>query len=112
MEIEGRVSAGVAILDLKGRLVMDDGEKLFLQRVDELIRQGHRHILLNFNGVSDLDSTGVGVLVWKYITLQRQGGALKLLRLTPRCRRILTTTKLLSVLKAFDSEAEAVESFR
>ena len=112
MEVERRISGGVAILDLTGRLVQDDGETLFRQKVDELIQQGHRRILVNFNGVSDLDSTGVGVVVWKYITLKRQGGALKLLRLTPRCRRILTTTRLLSVLEAFDSEAEAVESFR
>lgn len=112
MKIEARVSAGVAILDLNGRLVLDDGERLLRQRVDELIQQGHRHILVNFANVSELDSTGVGVVVWKYITLHRQGGALKLLSLTPRCRRILATTKLLSVLAVFDSETEAIDSFR
>jgi len=111
MEIETRVSGGVAILDLKGRLVLDDGEKLFLQKADEAIQQGHRRVLVNFAGVSEMDSTGVGVVVWKYITLKRQGGALKLLHLSARCRRILTTAKLLSVLASFDSEAEAIESF-
>ena len=112
MEIEERVSAGVSILDLKGRLVLDDGEKLFLQKVDALIQRGQKSILVNFSDVSDLDSTGVGVLVWKYITLRRQSGSLKLLRLSPRARRILSTAKLLSVLDAFESEADAVESFR
>lgn len=112
MEIAARVSGGVDILDLKGRLVLDDGDIVFRRQVDALIQEGHRRILLNFAEVTDLDSTGVGVVVWKYITLQRQGGALKLERLNTRCHRILRTARLLTVLATFDSEAEAIDSFQ
>jgi len=113
VEIEERISGDVAILDLRGRLVQDDdGEGLFRQKVDDLIQRGRKNILLNLNDVTDLDSTGVGAVVWKYVTLKRQGGTLKLVGLTPRSRRILATAKLLTVLAAFDAEAEAVKSFQ
>ncbi len=111
MEIAERAVGGVVILDLNGRLVLSDGEKALRQKIDDLLQTGHTKILLNFNDVTYLDSAGVGTVVWKYVTLRRQGGALKLLNLTSRSRKVLTITKLLTVLDVFESEADAVKSF-
>ena len=111
MEIAERLVGSVVVLDLNGRLILSDGEEPFRLKLDELIRQGRLQVLVNFEGVSYLDSAGVGAVVWKYVSLRRQGGALKLLNLKPRSHRVLTTTKLLTVLENFDSESEAVASF-
>ncbi|OFW25145.1 MAG: hypothetical protein A3H97_19920 [Acidobacteria bacterium RIFCSPLOWO2_02_FULL_65_29] len=111
MEIVERFVDNVAVLDLKGRLILADGDGMFLRKIDELIRLGHTRILLNFHDVSYLDSAGVGVVVWKYVTLKRQGGALKLLHLKDRSQKVLRVTRILTVLESFDSETEAVASF-
>ena len=42
----------------------------------------------------------------------RQGGSLKLLNLTKRIEDLLSITKLLTVFDTFDSEAEAVKSYK
>lgn len=112
MDIAERLVGGVAILDLKGRLVLAEGEKDFRQAVDDLIARGQKRIVVNLDQVTYLDSAGVGAIVWKYVTVKRQGGALKLLRLHTRTHRVLSVTKLLTVLETFESEADAVASFK
>ena len=112
MDIAERFAGDVAILDLKGRLILSDGEKAFRDKVDALVAGGQKRILVNLDDVSYLDSAGVGAIVWKYVTLRRQGGSLKLLRLHTRTHKVLTVTKLLTVLETFESEAEALSSFQ
>lgn len=112
MEIAERLQDGVAILDISGRLILSDGEREFRQKVDDLIARGEKRILVNLDGVTYLDSAGVGAIVWKYVTLKRQGGDLRLLNLHMRTHKVLSVTKLLTVLKSFDAEAAAVASFR
>jgi anti-sigma B factor antagonist len=111
MDLKQRGLAGVIILDLTGRLILGDGEELFKQKIDELIEKGHTQFLVNLSGVTYIDSAGVGMLVWKYITLKRRGGALKLLNLQSRTRTVLSITRLLTVLENFDNEMDAVLSF-
>jgi anti-sigma B factor antagonist len=111
MDIAERIVGGVAILDLHGRLILSDGERVFRQKVDALIARGQKMFLVNLDDVSYLDSAGVGAVVWKYVTLKRQGGSLKLLRLHPRTQKVLSVTKLLTVLETFDSEADALATF-
>jgi anti-anti-sigma factor len=111
MDIAERRVGGVTILDLRGRLVLAEGELTFRQKIDELIGQGNRAFLINFDNVTYIDSAGVGVVVWKYVTLKRQGGSLKLLHLHPRTYKVFSVTKLLTVLEHFDSEPAALKSF-
>jgi anti-anti-sigma factor len=102
----------VAVLDLKGRLILDDGEKTFRQEVDTLIGSGRMNILVNFDGVTYLDSAGVGAVVWKYVTLKRKGGMMKLLNLRAKSHRVLSVTRILTVMEAYEDEAQALKSFQ
>jgi anti-sigma B factor antagonist len=44
--------------------------------------------------------------------VSRQGGKLKLLNLTKRITDLLSITKLLTVFETYDSEADAIQSFK
>jgi anti-anti-sigma factor len=111
MRIEQRELSGVVILDLYDRFVLEDGVNPFVEKMNALIRQGRKRILLNFQGVTYLDSAGVGAVAWKYVTARKQDGDVRLVHLRPRSFKVLETTKLLSVIQSFDSEAAALESF-
>lgn len=111
MQISERTVGGVIILDLEGRLVAEDGVPLFLERMNGLIRLRRTKILLNFEHVTYLDSSGVGAIAWKYVTAQKHNGHVKLLNLKTKTHTILALTKLLTVLESFDSEERAIESF-
>jgi anti-sigma B factor antagonist len=111
MNIKERRVGGVLVLDIEGRLILGDGEQLLRETLDRLIQGGEKQLLLNLTGVSYLDSAGIGALIWKYISLKRRSGVLKLLNPQPRVETVLAVTKLLTVLEAFESEADALASF-
>jgi anti-sigma B factor antagonist len=111
MRIEQRESGGVIILDLFDRFVAEDGVDIFVEKMNALIRQGKRRILLNFAGITYLDSAGVGAVAWKFVTARKQDADVRLLHLLPRSFKVLETTKLLTVIQSYDSEPDAIESF-
>jgi len=111
MQIEERTAGDVVLLDLKGKITLGEGDELLKDKVNSLVNQGHKKIVLNLADVPYIDSAGLGEVVRTYTTVSRQGGALKLLNLTKRITDLLSITKLLTVFETFDSEGEAVRSF-
>jgi anti-sigma B factor antagonist len=111
MQIDQRTVGDVVVLDLKGRITMGEGDELLKDKVNSLVNQGHKKIVLNLAEVPYVDSAGLGEIVRTYTTVSRQGGSLKLLNLTKRITDLLSITKLLTVFETFDSENDAVRSF-
>ena len=111
MEIAERTVNEVTILDLKGKMTLGEGDELLKDKINSLVLQNRRRILLNLAEVPYIDSAGLGEVVRTYTTVSRQGGSLKLLNLTKRIEDLLAITKLLTVFETFDSEAEAVQSY-
>ncbi len=111
IQISERRVGDVTILELDGRLILEEGERPLRDAVDRLVAEGRTRIVLDMQRVTVLDSAGVGMLVCKYLTAFRTGGSLKLLHLTPRADHLLRLTKLSTVFETFDAEDDAVESF-
>src|SRR6267142_6872277 len=111
MQIEERSTGDVTILDLKGRMTMGEGDELLKDKINSLILQGRKKLVLNLEGVPYVDSAGLGEIVRTYTTVSRQGGSLKLVNLTKRITDLLSITKLLTIFDTYDSEADAVRSF-
>lgn len=112
LQIVDRVADGITILDMTGRLVLDEGDATFRDHVVALATAGRRRLIVNLKDVTYIDSAGVGVMVAQMLSTRRAGGDMKLLHLTPRSTRVMTITKLLTVFEAFDDEQEAIRSFR
>jgi len=111
MQIEERVVNDVTILDLKGKITLGDGDEALKDKINSLVQQDRRRILLNFADVPYIDSAGLGEVVRTYTTVSRQGGQLKLVNLTKRITDLLSITKLLTVFETFDSEQDALKTF-
>jgi anti-sigma B factor antagonist len=111
MQIDERTNGDVLILDVKGRITLGEGDELLKDKVNSLLNQGHKKIVLNLAEVPYIDSAGLGEIVRTYTTVSRQGGSLKLLNLTKRITDLLAITKLLTVFETFESENDAVQSF-
>lgn len=111
MQITERSVGDVMVLDVKGKITLGEGDEMLKDKVNSLVNQGQRKIILNLAEVPYLDSAGLGEVVRAYTTVSRQGGSLKLLNLTKRITDLLSITKLLTVFETFDSENDAVRSF-
>jgi anti-sigma B factor antagonist len=113
MEIGQRMVGDVVVIEITGDITLSKGgDVLIKDKVQSLLQQGHRKLLLDLGNVSYVDSAGLGQLVQVYATTSHMGGSLKLVRVTKKLKDLLVLTKLLTVFETFDTEAEAVASFK
>src|SRR5688500_13810777 len=112
MKLTERRAGDVTLLDLQGRLVLDDGDTALREHVNDLVSQGRLKIVVNLKEVVYIDSCGLGVLIARLVSVRNKGGDLRLLHLSPRTHRVFEISKLESVFESFVSEEEAVASFK
>ncbi len=111
MQIEERIVNDVTILDLKGKITLGEGDEALKDKINSLVHQNRKKILLNLEDVPYIDSAGLGEIVRTYTTVSRQGGQLKLVNLTKRITDLLSITKLLTVFETFETESDAMKSY-
>jgi len=107
-----RQAGDVTVLDMSGKITIGEGSVALRAAIRRLLEEGKKRILLNLAGVSYIDSSGIGELVSSYTAINKEDGQLKLLNLTQKIKDLLTITKLLTVFDVYDSEAEALNSFK
>ncbi len=111
MQIAERSAGNVKVLDLSGQITFTHGDLQFKDKINSLVHQGHKNILVNLTNVTHVDSAGLGELVGAYTTVTKAGGSMKLVGLTKRVHDLMAITKLLTVFDAFDSEPDALKHF-
>jgi len=112
MEIRQRDFADLVCLDVEGRLVLPYEDGRLADRVNSLLLQGHRQIVLNLAGVSQIDTTGLASLTSVRQAAARAGAAIKLANLPPRVHNLLVITRLITLFEVLDAEAGATGGFR
>jgi anti-sigma B factor antagonist len=100
----------IAVLSLSGKLTSDHAGQL-KGKVSSLIADGRTQIVLDLSGLTYMDSSGLGEMVSCHTTATGKG-AVKLANLGKRIQDLLVMTKLTMVFDAFDSEQEAIASFK
>lgn len=100
---------GHIIVEASGRL--DFGESCLQLRelAKRLTSDGDRQVILNMQGISYVDSAGIGLLLSIYATIRNQGGDLKLVNVSPRVKELLRITNLLHVFDIYEDESRALE---
>jgi len=111
LKVTTRTKDGVLVVDCSGRIVFGEESSLLRETVKQAVTENNR-IVLNLGEVNYIDSGGLGTLVALRVTAQNAGGTIKLTNLTKRVGDVLQVTKLLTVFEVYNSEAEAIESFR
>ncbi len=109
--ITERAVGDVGILDVAGRLTVEEGSRQLSAHVEKLLDRERLKILVNLEQVPYLDTTGVAELVLSYTWAHRQGGTLKLLNLAPYAERLLKISHLLIIFETFTAESDALRSF-
>ncbi len=109
MHLEERIAGNVAVVTVTGDI--KGGDLLLKDKVQSLLQQGYKSILVDLGGVSYVDSAGLGQLVQAYVTTKNKGGTLKLSNVAKRLNDLLVLTRLVTVFETFDSEAKALASF-
>jgi anti-sigma B factor antagonist len=108
MQISERQVGDVTVLDLSGKLTLTDSAGRLKDKVNSLIFQGNKKVILNLGELSYMDSSGLGEIVACHTTVSRGGGKIGLANIGGRIKDLLVMTKLLTVFDCYDTEQEAV----
>ena len=111
LNINERQAGDVTVLDMSGKITIGEGSVALRTAIRRLLEEGKKRILLNLAQVSYIDSSGIGELVSSFTAVKKEGGTLKLLKLTQKIQDLLAITKLLTVFDTYDEEATALSSF-
>ena len=112
LDIKERQAGDVTVLDMDGKVTIGEGSVALRTAIRRLLEEGKKKILLNLAGVGYIDSSGIGELVSSFTAINKEGGQLKLLKLTQKLQDLLAITKLLTVFDVYDSEADALNSYK
>ena len=112
LKLTKRTVDGILAFECNGRIVFGEESALLRDEVKKAVADGVKRIVLNLREVNYIDSGGLGTLVALHTTAHNAGGAIKLASLTKRVGDLLQVTKLLTVFDVYDSEYDALESFR
>ena len=111
MEISVKETNGVHLLQVEGRLTIGEPSEQLNEALRSVVDGGGRKVVINLNGVPQIDSSGISSLVRISIQLAREGGAVHLVCGPGRVRDALTVTRLVEAIPTFESDAAALASF-
>jgi stage II sporulation protein AA (anti-sigma F factor antagonist) len=100
MLIKSELQDDVMVISIFGELDLKISDKLRCE-LDKIINTSNVNtFILNFEEVSFIDSSGLGVLLGRYKKLKTQGSKLHIINVQPQVKRILTLsgiTRLIDV---------------
>lgn len=108
LQIDARESDGVVVLELTGRLDLGPQIKLLAQHVHQAAQRPEPRVLVNLEGVSFIDSMGLGELVASYTTVKKHGGNLALAAPGELVASVLKVARLPDVIKVYESIDQAL----
>jgi anti-sigma B factor antagonist len=104
-----KVNDKVSVIDVKGELTAF-AEGVLMQAYNQASDGRVRAIVLNFEGLEYMNSSGIGLLVTLLIRINREKQRLLTYGLSEHYRNIFQITRLDDAIGIYDSEEEAVRA--
>ena len=111
LKMNQREVDGVTVVALDGRIVLGEESNALREKINALVAEGKKKIVLNMDNITFIDSAGLGTLVAAHHSAKAQGASLRLCHLGTKFQEVLQITKLMTIFDVSNTEAEAVASF-
>ena len=108
LETGQRKIDGATVLDVVGEIDVYTAPQ-FKEAVNNVLAEGHKHLIINMASVTYMDSSGFGTLLSATKRLRPMGGTVNLVKCNNAIDRILRITRLNTVFSIYDSVDEAIE---
>ena len=91
------------LLSPREPLLAGGAAEAFELQLRQLVRTGHKNLVVDLAGVTAIDSAGIRALVRGHTSAQRAGGNLRLAAAGPAVRKVLEISHLASIFESYDS---------
>jgi len=112
MRIKDRIVDGIGILSLNGKLMGYPETDDLHAEIKSLLGQNVKKIIIDLNGITWMNSLGIGALMRCLTTVRNADGDIALARMGEKTRNVFVITQLVSVFKIHESVEEALEQFK
>ena len=112
MSLEVRTVGDVTILTPKGMLLGGKETDELQGKIRELTEAGNKKLLIDLGKTTFMNSVSLGVLIGGHTSYAKRGAKMKLCAVDKKIQNIFVVTKLSLVFDVYDTEAQALTSFK
>ncbi len=110
LDITPRVVGQVLVLDCNGRMALGEDLAFFKNFLKQLLLTTDA-VVLNLQGVTYMDSSGLSILIGAYTSARQRGAAMKLASVHTNIHDLFRITNLIEVFEIHKTVDEAVRDF-
>lgn len=101
----------ILVVHMSGELDHHSAEEVRNKLDDRLDRDSINKLVVDFSGVSFMDSSGIGVIIGRYKKLSLRKGAISVANATGSVKRVFELSGMFKIIKAYNSVEEALVNF-
>jgi stage II sporulation protein AA (anti-sigma F factor antagonist) len=109
LSIELEVKQKVLCIRLSGELDHHTADELRRKAVNSIERHDIRHIVLNLEHVSFMDSSGLGVILGRYKQIKQVNGEMVVCAISPPIQRLFDMSGLFKIIRLEPTEENALQ---
>jgi anti-sigma B factor antagonist len=112
LEIQTKhVQPDIVVLEIAGRITLGRESKQLEWAVESLVDEGRKKIIFDLAGVTNIDSTGIGIIVMSSGKLKKAGGELRVAGAAAHVEEVLKMTNVDQIVVLHPTIVAAATSF-
>lgn len=99
------------IVYMTGELDHHSAEEVRIKIDDRLERENINFLIMDFSGVTFMDSSGIGVVIGRYKKLSSKAGKIAVTNVNEPIKRVFELSGMFKIVNLYDSVEEAVNNY-
>lgn len=99
----------VLVVSLIGELDHHSAEEVRVKIDDRISRENVRKLILDFSGVTFMDSSGIGVIIGRYKKISMRSGEVNIISVNKSIKRVFELSGIFKIIKYYENLDEALK---
>lgn len=112
IQLESKKENGILVLSIKDREINHGNSASLKEKIFLEIADGNNKIVLDLQKVTEMDSSGLGALLFGKRQANNSGGNIVLVSVHPDVQSLLRIAQLSRVFEVYDTIKEAIKFFK
>jgi len=101
----------IVVLEITGRITLGRECKQLEWAVENLVGEGRKKVIFDLTGVTNIDSTGIGIIVMSAGRMKKTGGELRVAGATTHVEQVLKMTNVDQIVGLHSTTTAAAAGF-
>lgn len=109
MQLDFNIRNEILFVTLRGELDHNSAEQVRIKIDDKIDSLSIKNIILNFTGVTFMDSSGIGAVIGRYKKIKLRDGKLVVTNVNKNVNKIFEMSGLYKIIQKYDTVEEAAK---